>query len=75
MAIAHHPNLGARPMDDVRPSPPDPIEQGAQTRTHGHPKDACPSPRDSEEMTSWMEDLDGTPREDGTDMLVGESSH
>lgn len=51
-------------MADIRHSRPDPIEQGAQARIHGHPKDACPYPRDSEERLSWMEGYDGTPREE-----------
>ncbi|CAA2138771.1 hypothetical protein MBLL_01307 (plasmid) [Methylobacterium bullatum] len=39
-------------MADTRHSRPDPIEQGGQARIHGHPKDACPCPRNSKEQTS-----------------------
>lgn len=56
----------------TRPSLPDPIEQGTRARIHGHPKDACPYPRDSEKRTSWMEGCDGTPREDEADRPSGE---
>jgi len=46
----------------------DPIEQGAQARIHGRPKDACPYPRNSEGRASWMEGYDGTPRDRARDL-------
>ena len=61
-------------MANIRHPHSDPIEQGAQARIHGHPKDACPYPRDSEERLSWMEGYDGTPRDEGPDMPAGESN-
>lgn len=50
-------------MAETRHSQPDPIEQGAQARIHGRPKDSCLYPRDSEERAAWMEGYDGTPRD------------
>ena len=61
-------------MADIRQPHPDPIQQGAQARMHGRPKDSCPYPRDSKECVAWMEGYDGTPREDGPDLPASESS-
>ena len=49
----------------------DPVEEGAQARIHGRPKDACPYPRNSEERASWMEGYDGAPRDDAPDWHLG----
>lgn len=62
---------GVVAMAQTRHSRPDPIEEGAQARIHGRPKDACPYPRDSEERAAWMEGYDGTPRDDGPDLRLG----
>lgn len=58
---------GVTLMAQTRHSQPDPIEEGAQARIHGRPKDACPYPHDSEERVSWMEGYDGTPRYEAFD--------
>ena len=55
-------------MADTRHSKIDPIEQGAQARIRGRPKDACPYPANSEDRAAWMEGYDGTPREEGPDL-------
>ncbi|WP_348642603.1 Rmf/CrpP family protein, partial [Methylobacterium sp. WL30] len=49
----------------------DPVEEGAQARIHGRPKDACPYPHNSEERVSWLEGYDGTPRDDAPDWHLG----
>ncbi|WP_409564195.1 ribosome modulation factor [Methylobacterium sp. J-068] len=59
---------GVTVMAQTRHSHTDPIEEGAQARIHGRPKDACPYPRDSEKRAAWMEGYDGTPREHGPDL-------
>lgn len=42
----------------------DPVEEGAQARIHGRPKDACPHPAGSEARAAWMEGYDGMPRDE-----------
>jgi ribosome modulation factor len=49
----------------------DPVDEGAQARIHGRPKDACPYPHNSEERDSWMEGYDGAPRDDAPDWQLG----
>ncbi|MFK5600543.1 ribosome modulation factor [Methylobacterium sp. HMF5984] len=49
----------------------DPVEEGAQARIHGRPKDACPYPYNSEERASWLEGYDGTPRDDAPNWHLG----
>lgn len=40
---------------------PDPVDEGAQARIHGRPKDACPYPAGSEARVAWLEGYDGMP--------------
>ncbi|GJD29686.1 Ribosome modulation factor [Methylobacterium adhaesivum] len=53
-------------MTQSRPAFVDPVEEGAQARIHGRPKDACPYPAGSEERAAWMEGYDGLPRDEAS---------
>ena len=46
----------------------DPIDEGAQARSHGRKPECCSYPAGSKEREAWLEGFTGTPRDRPRDL-------